>query len=148
MRPPGAEGPRTHRFQTCLTTQEVFSQHHGACPGLTYHRIPVPDFCAPREEVRGPGRRGLGRKRSPPPPPGLGLGCGHSSAEGLGAYSTRVQLWLRWFIHIPSRLGVCMRACVCACVCTDVCLLCIMGVYGGGAWLWRLWYMCVCCGTV
>ncbi|XP_015976494.2 paladin isoform X1 [Rousettus aegyptiacus] len=50
MRPPGAEGPRTHRFQTCLTTQEVFSQHHGACPGLTYHRIPVPDFCAPREE--------------------------------------------------------------------------------------------------
>ncbi|ELK09564.1 Paladin [Pteropus alecto] len=48
--PPGAEGLRTHRFQTCLTTQEVFSQHHGACPGLTYHRIPVPDFCAPREE--------------------------------------------------------------------------------------------------
>ncbi|XP_055281515.1 paladin isoform X3 [Moschus berezovskii] len=48
--PPDAEGPRTHRFQTCLTTQEVFSQHRGACPGLTYHRIPVPDFCAPREE--------------------------------------------------------------------------------------------------
>ncbi|XP_020733064.2 paladin isoform X1 [Odocoileus virginianus] len=50
-RPPAdAEGPRTHRFQTCLTMQEVFSQHRGACPGLTYHRIPVPDFCAPREE--------------------------------------------------------------------------------------------------
>ncbi|XP_059518459.1 paladin [Myotis daubentonii] len=48
--PAGAEGPRAHRFQTCLTTQEVFSQHRGACPGLTYHRIPVPDFCAPREE--------------------------------------------------------------------------------------------------
>lgn len=43
----------------CLTMQEVFRQHRGACPGLTYHRIPVPDFCAPREEVRGPGRRGL-----------------------------------------------------------------------------------------
>ncbi|XP_019809647.2 paladin [Bos indicus] len=48
--PPDADGPQTHRFQTCLTMQEVFSQHHGACPGLTYHRIPVPDFCAPREE--------------------------------------------------------------------------------------------------
>lgn len=53
MPPAGAEGPRTHRFQTCLTMQEVFSQHRGACPGLTYHRVPVPDFCAPREEVRG-----------------------------------------------------------------------------------------------
>ncbi|XP_061037294.1 paladin isoform X2 [Eubalaena glacialis] len=50
MPPAGAQGPRTHRFQTCLTTQEVFSQHRGACPGLTYHRIPMPDFCAPREE--------------------------------------------------------------------------------------------------
>ncbi|KAF6110531.1 phosphatase domain containing paladin 1 [Phyllostomus discolor] len=48
--PSGAEGPRTHRFQTCLTMQEVFSQLSGAHPGLTYHRIPVPDFCAPREE--------------------------------------------------------------------------------------------------
>ncbi|XP_062959027.1 paladin isoform X1 [Cynocephalus volans] len=47
---PGAEGPPTRRFQTCLTMQEVFSQHRAACPGLTYHRIPVPDFCAPREE--------------------------------------------------------------------------------------------------
>ncbi|KAM9702026.1 paladin isoform 2-T10 [Dama dama] len=50
--PPDAEGPRTHRFQTCLTMQEVFSQHRGACPGLTYHRIPLPDFCAPREEAK------------------------------------------------------------------------------------------------
>ncbi|XP_036784619.2 paladin isoform X3 [Manis pentadactyla] len=50
MPPPGAEGPRTSRFQTCLTTQEVFSQHRRACPGLIYHRIPVPDFCAPREQ--------------------------------------------------------------------------------------------------
>ncbi|XP_069316797.1 paladin [Eulemur rufifrons] len=48
--PPCTEGPPTHRFQTCLTTQEVFSRHHGACPGLTYHRVPVPDFCAPREQ--------------------------------------------------------------------------------------------------
>ncbi|XP_036911706.1 paladin isoform X2 [Sturnira hondurensis] len=48
--PPDAEGSRPHRFQTCLTTREVFSQHGGACHGLTYHRIPVPDFCAPCEE--------------------------------------------------------------------------------------------------
>ncbi|ELW70944.1 Paladin [Tupaia chinensis] len=46
----GTEGPPTHRFQSCLTTQEIFSQHRGAYPGLSYHRIPVPDFCAPREE--------------------------------------------------------------------------------------------------
>ncbi|XP_024621254.1 paladin [Neophocaena asiaeorientalis asiaeorientalis] len=50
MPPSGTQGPRTRRFQTCLTTQEVFSQHRGACPGLTYHRVPMPDFCAPREE--------------------------------------------------------------------------------------------------
>lgn len=50
MPSPGAEGPRTSRFQTCFTMQEVFSQHCRACPGLIYHRIPVPDFCAPREQ--------------------------------------------------------------------------------------------------
>ncbi|XP_023365374.1 paladin [Otolemur garnettii] len=48
--PPSTKSSLTPRFQRCLTTQEVFSQHHGACPGLTYHRIPMPDFCAPREE--------------------------------------------------------------------------------------------------
>ncbi|XP_047681840.1 paladin isoform X3 [Prionailurus viverrinus] len=47
---PGTGGPPTHRFQTCLTTREVFAQHRGAYPGLTYHRIPMPDFCAPCEE--------------------------------------------------------------------------------------------------
>lgn len=50
---PNTKSPTTPRFQKCLTMQEVFSQHQGACLGLTYHRIPVPDFCAPREEVRG-----------------------------------------------------------------------------------------------
>ncbi|XP_005005369.1 paladin isoform X2 [Cavia porcellus] len=50
MPPPDTKGPPLPRFQTCLTMQEVFSQHCGACPGLTYHRIPLPDFCAPREE--------------------------------------------------------------------------------------------------
>ncbi|XP_055475123.1 paladin [Psammomys obesus] len=47
---PNTKSPTTPRFQKCLTTQEVFSQHQGACLGLTYHRIPVPDFCAPQEE--------------------------------------------------------------------------------------------------
>uniref|UniRef100_A0A8D2DN05 Paladin n=1 Tax=Sciurus vulgaris TaxID=55149 RepID=A0A8D2DN05_SCIVU len=47
---PDTKGPLSPRFQTCLTMREVFSQHRGACPGLAYHRIPVPDFCAPREE--------------------------------------------------------------------------------------------------
>lgn len=50
---PDTKNPTTPRFQKCLTTQEVFSQHRGTCLGLTYNRIPVPDFCAPREEVRG-----------------------------------------------------------------------------------------------
>lgn len=50
---PNTKSPTAPRFQKCLTTQEVFSQHQGACLGLTYCRIPVPDFCAPREEVRG-----------------------------------------------------------------------------------------------
>lgn len=47
---PDTKNPTTPRFQKCLTTQEVFSQHRGTCLGLTYHRIPMPDFCAPREE--------------------------------------------------------------------------------------------------
>lgn len=47
---PNTKSPTAPRFQKCLTTQEVFSQHQGACLGLTYCRIPVPDFCAPREE--------------------------------------------------------------------------------------------------
>ncbi|XP_031203493.1 paladin isoform X3 [Mastomys coucha] len=47
---PNTKSPTTPRFQKCLTTQEVFSQHQGTCLGLTYCRIPVPDFCAPREE--------------------------------------------------------------------------------------------------
>ncbi|NXA36679.1 PALD protein, partial [Eudromia elegans] len=37
-------------FKSCLTTQEVFNQHKGTCQGLTYRRIPIPDFCAPEEQ--------------------------------------------------------------------------------------------------
>ncbi|KAM6182282.1 paladin [Erethizon dorsatum] len=50
MPPPDTKGPPLPRFQTCLTMQDVFRQHCGTCPGLTYHRITLPDFCAPREE--------------------------------------------------------------------------------------------------
>ncbi|XP_045147620.1 paladin [Echinops telfairi] len=48
--PQGAVGTWTPRFQVCLTMQEAFGQHRTACPGLVYHRAPIPDFCAPREE--------------------------------------------------------------------------------------------------
>uniref|UniRef100_A0A8C0HMN8 Paladin n=1 Tax=Buteo japonicus TaxID=224669 RepID=A0A8C0HMN8_9AVES len=37
-------------FKSCLTTQEIFSQQKNACQGLTYRRIPIPDFCAPKEQ--------------------------------------------------------------------------------------------------
>lgn len=69
---PGTGGPPTRRFQTCLTTKEVFTQHRGAYPGLTYHRIPLPDFCAPCEQVRALCGLGLwGARGGPLPPPPL-----------------------------------------------------------------------------
>lgn len=104
MPPPGAEGPRTSTFQTCFTMQEVFSQHCRACPGLIYHRIPVPDFCAPREQVGGCAGGGLWAWRGgrPPPPPGLGM-----ASEGLGA-SAGFQIWATWLIHISSKLHICV----------------------------------------
>ncbi|XP_067996434.1 LOW QUALITY PROTEIN: paladin [Melanerpes formicivorus] len=37
-------------FKSCLTTQEIFSQQKSSYQGLTYRRIPIPDFCAPREQ--------------------------------------------------------------------------------------------------
>uniref|UniRef100_A0A8C5U6E4 Paladin n=1 Tax=Malurus cyaneus samueli TaxID=2593467 RepID=A0A8C5U6E4_9PASS len=37
-------------FKSCLTTQEIFSQQRNSCQGLSYRRIPIPDFCAPREQ--------------------------------------------------------------------------------------------------
>ncbi|XP_062989070.1 paladin isoform X2 [Elgaria multicarinata webbii] len=37
-------------FKTCLTMQEMFNQHKSTCQGLAYKRIPIPDFCAPREK--------------------------------------------------------------------------------------------------
>ncbi|NWJ12231.1 PALD protein, partial [Crypturellus undulatus] len=37
-------------FKSCSTTQEVFNQQKSTCQGLTYRRIPIPDFCAPTEQ--------------------------------------------------------------------------------------------------
>ncbi|NXD14668.1 PALD protein, partial [Nothocercus nigrocapillus] len=37
-------------FKSCSTTREVFSQQKNTCQGLTYRRIPIPDFCAPKEQ--------------------------------------------------------------------------------------------------
>ncbi|XP_015278729.1 PREDICTED: paladin [Gekko japonicus] len=37
-------------FKACLTMQEIFNQHKRTCQGLVYKRIPIPDFCAPREQ--------------------------------------------------------------------------------------------------
>ncbi|NXH28049.1 PALD protein, partial [Myiagra hebetior] len=37
-------------FKSCLTTQEIFSQQKNSCQGLTYRRIPIHDFCAPKEQ--------------------------------------------------------------------------------------------------
>uniref|UniRef100_A0A8D0HG44 Paladin n=1 Tax=Sphenodon punctatus TaxID=8508 RepID=A0A8D0HG44_SPHPU len=37
-------------FKTCLTIQEIFHQHKSTCQVLVYKRIPIPDFCAPKEQ--------------------------------------------------------------------------------------------------
>ncbi|XP_036121219.1 paladin [Molossus molossus] len=91
--PPGAEGPRT---QTCLTMQEVFSQHRSACPGLTYHRIPMPDFCAPREEdfdrLLEVLRAALAKD--------LGTGFVFSCLSGQGRTTTAMVLAVLTFWHI------------------------------------------------
>lgn len=37
-------------FKSCMTMREIFSHHKSTCQGLVYKRIPIPDFCAPREQ--------------------------------------------------------------------------------------------------
>ncbi|KAM4636226.1 paladin isoform 2-T2 [Discoglossus pictus] len=37
-------------FKSCQTVQEIFNQQRSSYPGLVYRRIPIPDFCAPREQ--------------------------------------------------------------------------------------------------
>lgn len=82
-------------FKSCLTTQEIFSQQKSSCQGLSYRRIPIPDFCAPKEQVGAPGR-GWCCCLGPEPALGLGrdvpvcpvvLGClpGHGGSPGDAA---------------------------------------------------------------
>jgi len=39
-------------FRSCHTIEELFVHQKSIHPGLSYHRIPLPDCCAPKEEVR------------------------------------------------------------------------------------------------
>lgn len=58
-------------FKSCLTTQEIFSQQKNSCQGLTYRRIPIPDFCAPKEQVPQGGHGAAAAV----PEAGMSLGC-------------------------------------------------------------------------
>ncbi|KAL0616927.1 Paladin, partial [Plecturocebus cupreus] len=96
--PPGKEGPPTHRFQTCLTMQEVFRQHRRACPSLTYHRIPVPDFCAPREEDFDRLLEALRAALSKDPGTGFVFSC----LSGQGRTTTAMVVAVLVFWHIQG----------------------------------------------
>ncbi|XP_030797305.1 paladin isoform X4 [Rhinopithecus roxellana] len=95
---PGKEGPPTHRFQTWLTTQEVFSQHRRTCPGLTYHRIPMPDFCAPREEDFDQLLETLRAALSKDPRTGFVFSC----LSGQGRTTTAMVVAVLAFWHIQG----------------------------------------------
>nr|XP_045256076.1 paladin isoform X2 [Macaca fascicularis] len=95
---PGKEGPPTHRFQTWLTTQEVFSQHRRTCPGLTYHRIPMPDFCAPREEDFDQLLETLWASLSKDPGTGFVFSC----LSGQGRTTTAMVVAVLAFWHIQG----------------------------------------------
>uniref|UniRef100_A0A8I5NXC8 Paladin n=1 Tax=Papio anubis TaxID=9555 RepID=A0A8I5NXC8_PAPAN len=96
--PPGKEGPLTHRFQTWLTTQEVFSQHRRTCPGLTYHRIPMPDFGAPREEDFDQLLETLWASLSKDPGTGFVFSC----LSGQGRTTTAMVVAVLAFWHIQG----------------------------------------------
>ncbi|XP_054378505.2 paladin isoform X4 [Pongo pygmaeus] len=96
--PPGKEGPPTYRFQTCLTMQEVFSQQCRACPGLTYHRIPMPDFCAPREEDFDQLLEALRAALSKDPGTGFVFSC----LSGQGRTTTAMVVAVLAFWHIQG----------------------------------------------
>ncbi|XP_033064420.1 paladin isoform X4 [Trachypithecus francoisi] len=95
---PGKEGPPTHRFQTWLTMQEVFSQHRRTCPGLTYHRIPMPDFCAPREEDFDQLLETLRAALSKDPGTGFVFSC----LSGQGRTTTAMVVAVLAFWHIQG----------------------------------------------
>ncbi|KAM9197335.1 paladin [Dugong dugon] len=92
----GPGGRRAPRFQTCLTMREVFSRHRGACPDLTYHRIPIPDFCAPREEDFDRLLEALRAALTKDPGTGFVFGC----LSGQGRTTTAMVVALLAFWHI------------------------------------------------
>uniref|UniRef100_A0AAA9SB27 Paladin n=1 Tax=Bos taurus TaxID=9913 RepID=A0AAA9SB27_BOVIN len=82
--------------------EEVFSQHHGACPGLTYHRIPVPDFCAPREEdfdrLLGALQAALAKD------PGTGFVFSCLSGQGRTTTAMVVAVLAFWHIRVVMKV--------------------------------------------
>lgn len=129
---PNTKSPTTPRFQKCLTTQEVFSQHQGTCLGLTYCRIPVPDFCAPREEVRDR-VSGLSLAWEKQLNSIMGPGdCLMGSLRGLRSTSPSF-LWMCAFVDVRART----RAGHCSLCMLPSCALCC------GASLWV-----ICCRHV
>ncbi|XP_069877015.1 paladin [Dipodomys merriami] len=95
---PVLKGSAAPRIQTCLTTQEVFSQHRGVCPGLTYHRIPVPDFCAPREEDFDQLLEALKAALAKDPGTGFVFSC----LSGQGRTTTAMVVAVLAFWHIQG----------------------------------------------
>lgn len=90
--------------------KEVFTQHCGAYPGLTYHRIPLPDFCAPCEQVRALCGLGLwGARGGPLPPPPVAW------ASAVGAAPRRDWELVPCGSSLPSERRVCS-------VCTHLCV--------------------------
>ncbi|XP_058154954.1 paladin isoform X2 [Dasypus novemcinctus] len=101
--PPGTDGLRSPRFQTCLTMREVFSQHRGACPGLTYQRIPIPDFCAPREEDFDRLLEALRAALAKDPGTGFVFSC--LSGRGRTTTAMVVAVLAFWHVHGFPEVG-------------------------------------------
>uniref|UniRef100_A0A8V8TL27 Paladin n=1 Tax=Homo sapiens TaxID=9606 RepID=A0A8V8TL27_HUMAN len=82
--------------------EEVFSQHRRACPGLTYHRIPMPDFCAPREEDFDQLLEALRAALSKDPGTGFVFSC----LSGQGRTTTAMVVAVLAFWHIQVVMKV------------------------------------------
>ncbi|XP_040831826.1 paladin isoform X1 [Ochotona curzoniae] len=104
---PGTKGlpvPGTSaRFQTCLTMQEVFSQQRATCPGLTYHRVPLPDFCAPQEEDFDRLLQALQAALAKDPDSGFVFSC--LSGQGRTTMAMVVAVLVFWHIRGFPEVG-------------------------------------------
>lgn len=77
--------------------QEVFSQHRGACPGLAYHHILVPDLGTPREEDFHQLLEALPAVLTKDPGSGFGFTC--LSGQGMTMMAMVVDLLDFWSIQ-------------------------------------------------